>query len=157
MSNCFIVSLRIFVSLLSLCLEDLSIDVSVVLQFLIIVFLSVSSCMCVSIYFMYLDACILGAYMLCNIFIFFMALFKKELNHMHLFLFGYAGSSLLCGGFLCLRWAAVPLQSRCTGVSLVEEPGLQSYRLSICSAHRLNCLAACVVFPFQGSNPCPLH
>ena len=41
-------------------------------------------------------------------------------------------------------------------VSLVAE---QTSRVadSVVLAHRLSCLAACRIFPDQGSNPCPLH
>ena len=64
-SNCSIVSFRISVALLILCLEDLSIDVSGVLKSrTIIVFPLISPFMPVGICFMYLVAAILSAYKL---------------------------------------------------------------------------------------------
>ena len=51
--------------------------------------------------------------------------------------------------------------SRCAGLSLLRPLLLQntgSRRAgSVVVAHRLNCSAACGIFPDQGSNPCPLH
>ena len=68
MSNCSIVSFRISVALLILCLEDLSIDVSGMLKSpAIIVFLFISPFMSVSICFMDLGAPILGVYMLMRV------------------------------------------------------------------------------------------
>ena len=64
-SNFSIVTFRISVALLIFCLEDLSIDVSVVLKSpAMIVFPSVSPFMSVSICWSYLGAPILGAFIL---------------------------------------------------------------------------------------------
>ena len=59
---------RISVALLILCVEDVSIGISRELKPpTIIVFPLIFPFLFVSIYFMCLDACILGAYMLCKI------------------------------------------------------------------------------------------
>ena len=53
-------------------------------------------------------------------------------------------SSLQCAG-LSLSW---PLLLRSTGSRGAD---------SAVVAHRPSCSAACGIFPYQGSNPCPLH
>ena len=51
--------------------------------------------------------------------------------------------------------------SQCMGLSLSRPLLLRSTGSrrtgSVIVAHRLNCSAACGIFPNQGSNPCPLH
>ena len=67
-------------------------------------------------------------------------IFKK------LFIFGCAGSSLLCG----LSLAAI------RGLLVAVAFLLQSTG-SVVVAHRLSCPAVCGIFSDQGSNPGPLH
>ena len=51
--------------------------------------------------------------------------------------------------------------SRCTGLSLSRPLLFRSTGSrragSVVVAHGLSCSAACGIFPYQGSNPCPLH
>ena len=51
--------------------------------------------------------------------------------------------------------------SRCAGLSLSRPLLLRSTGSrragSVVVAHGPSCLAACAIFPDQGSNPCPLH
>ena len=106
-----------------------------------------------------------------------------ESNFFEVFLkiiFGYAGSSLLCGLFcFCDQWG--PLSScsgrafHCGGVSCggaqalgAWATGVAPHGLSRCGswildtgsvvvARGLSCSAACGIFPDQGLNPCLLH
>ena len=83
----------------------------------------------------------------------------------YLFVFGCAGSSLLCG--LCSA-----LQLWCTGLLqwllLLQSPGLRQLGFGSCGSrvleHRLRIVAqglsrsiVCGIFPDQGLSPCLLH
>ena len=76
--------------------------------------------------------------------------------------------------YLWLCWVFVSVQglslvaasgghssSRCAGLSLSRPLLLRStgsrHAGSVVVAHGPSCSAACVIFPDQGSNPCPLH
>ena len=63
------------------------------------------------------------------------------------FIFGCAGSLLLCTGFLYLKWAGFSLQ----WLLLLQSTGSRAV------AHRLSCSTACGIFLDQGLNPCTLH
>ena len=87
---------------------------------------------------------------------------KKEFFFVFKFIFGCAGSFLLCVGFtscnerglLQLRWVHGLL---IVVASLVAEHCFQGSQASVIVAHRLSGPAACGIFPDQGSNPCPLQ
>ena len=91
----------------------------------------------------------------CNEYTFVFFFFFKDF-----FIFGCAGSSLLCVSFL---------QLRCTGFSLWRlllqrsmgswVQGLQQLRHvgSTALAHGLSCSMPCGTLPEEGSNPCLLH
>ena len=84
------------------------------------------------------------------------------------FIFGCAGSLLLCGLFSgcskrgplssCGAWA-----SHCHGCSCSRARALARAGCSSCDGglsscvHRLSCSVACGIFSDQGSNPCPIH
>ena len=80
---------------------------------------------------------------------------------MYNFIYGCAGSLLMCTGFLYLRqvgansscsgWA-----SHCCGFSCCSSWALSS-RPSVVAAHGLSCPLAYRIFPDQGLNLCPLH
>ena len=88
--------------------------------------------------------------------------FKKNNLFIYLFLF-----FRLCWVFVSLRGFSLVAasrdhsSSRCAGLSLSQPlllRGTRSRRAgSVVVAHGLSCLAACGIFPDQGSNPCPLH
>ena len=90
----------------------------------------------------------------------------KDLNSEHfiiLFIFGCAGSSLLCGLFSGCGKQGL-LSSYGAQTSVIAGSGLSSrgswtleHRFSSCGA-RLRSFVACrIFFPDQGSNPCLLH
>ena len=78
-----------------------------------------------------------------------------------LFIFGCAGSSLLC---MCFSLVLVNGGSSLIAVlelltvvaSLIAEHGLLSTGSRLV-AHRLCCFLTCGIFLDQGLNPCPLH
>ena len=111
----------------------------------------------------------------CGYFVFQIRVFKIY------FIFGCAGSSLLCTGSLQL-WRAGATSylwhraSHCDGffscgaqapgawasVVVVRGPlvvahGPQSVQASVIVVHGLSSSVACGIFQDQGSNPCPLH
>ena len=73
----------------------------------------------------------------------------------------------LCWVFISVRGLSLVVasrghsSSRCAGFSLSRPLPLQSTSSrragSVVVAHGPSCSAACVIFPDQGSNPCPLH
>ena len=73
----------------------------------------------------------------------------------------------LCWVFISVRGLSLVVASRghsslrCAGFSLSRPLPLQSTSSrragSVVVAHGPSCSAACVIFPDQGSNPCPLH
>ena len=73
----------------------------------------------------------------------------------------------LCWVFVSVRGLSLVVasgghsSSRCTGLSLSRPPLLRSTGSrragSVIVAHGPSRSAACVIFPDQGSNPCPLH
>ena len=85
------------------------------------------------------------------------------------FFFGCTGSSLLCTGFslvaasrgyslfwcmgFSLQWFLLSWSIGCRHTGSVAV----AHRLSSCVSHRLNCSAACGIFPDQGSNLCLLY
>ena len=86
-------------------------------------------------------------------------------NFIYLFIFGCAGSSLLCGlSSSCSEWGCSLIAAYgllIVVASLVVEHGLSARGLSSCSsqstgsvlvAHKLSCSAACGIFLDQGSN-----
>ena len=66
-----------------------------------------------------------------------------------LFIFGCAGSSLLCTQALscCGEW----------GLLFIAASRLPTEVTALVVEHGLSGLAACDIFLDQGSNPCPLH
>ena len=86
--------------------------------------------------------------------------FPKDLKKFtHSFIFGCAGSSLLCTGSLQL-WCTFSLQ----WLLLLQSMGLQAHRLNSCFylalecglsivVHRLSCSKASRIFPDQGIKP----
>ena len=86
--------------------------------------------------------------------------FKTNRFKISLFIFGRAGSLLLCMGFLQLWRAGATLcgsvmASHCGGFS----HGARALGVwtSVVAGHRLSCFMACGIFLDLGSNPCPLH
>ena len=78
-------------------------------------------------------------------------------NCVYLFIFGCAGSSLLCYGLAL--FAASRL--RCPGFSLqwlllLRSPGSKA-QTSVAAGHGFSCSATCGIFPDQRSNSRPLH
>ena len=76
-------------------------------------------------------------------------------NSFYLFIFGYAGSSLLREGF-----SLVEVCGLLTVVASFVEHSSRACGLSSCGSvllHELCCPVACGIFPDQGSNPYPLH
>ena len=70
--------------------------------------------------------------------------------------FGYAGSSLLCTGFLYVRQVGLLLIAvhglLIAAVSLVAKHGLQKTQSLVVVAHKLSCSTAHRIFLHQGSN-----
>ena len=94
--------------------------------------------------------------------------FFKDSSHLFFLKFIYLFIYLwLCWVFVSVR--GLPLvaasgdhsSSRCAGLSLsrpllLRSTGSRRAR-SVIVAHGPSCSAACGIFPYQGSNPCPLH
>ena len=78
----------------------------------------------------------------------------------YLFIYGWVGSSFLCGGFLQL-WQVGATLHRGARASLSRPLLLRSTGSrragSVIVAPGPSCSAACGIFPDQGSNPCPLN
>ena len=83
-------------------------------------------------------------------------------NFIYLFIYLW-----LCWVFVSVRGLSLVVasrghsSSRCTGLSLSQPLLLRSTGSrragSVVVAHGPSCSAACGIFPYQGSNPCPLH
>ena len=101
-----------------------------------------------------------------NFSLFFMYFFKRIVYFIYLFIFGCAGSSSPCEGFLQL-WQGGATPHR--GARASHHRGLSPSRPhllrstgsrragSATVAHGPSRSAACGIFPDQGSNPCALH
>ena len=90
-----------------------------------------------------------------------MSIFFQKLVFKNLLIFGCAGSSLRCPGFLQLRPVEPTLcrrarASHCRGFSCFGVWALGMGTLVVV-VHRLSCSLACGIFPDQRSNPSPLH
>ena len=78
-------------------------------------------------------------------------------------MFGSTRSLLLRSGFLQLQLAVATLQLWCVAFSLWWFLLLQEHRLQsmgsvvVAFGEQLSCSSACGIFPYQGSNLCPLH
>ena len=68
----------------------------------------------------------------------------------------------LCWVFVSVRGLSLVVasgghsSSRCAGLSLLWPLLLRSTGSAV-AAHGPSCSVACGIFPYQGSNPCPLH
>ena len=79
----------------------------------------------------------------------------------YLFIFGCAGSSLLCGLSLDVVTRGYSLLAVCklliAGASHVAMCRSQSMQATVFVVHRLSCPPTCGIVPDQGLNPCPPH
>ena len=99
---------------------------------------------------------------------------RPNLIHFPFLLLFFFFNFWLLWGLVALRGLSLAVVSggyssfRCVGFSpqrlLLRHTGLaaaalrpERRRASAFVAHRLSCSVACGIFPYQGSNPCPLH